>query len=79
LSALALNVIVGAQEVPGFRQTGSTTVVDRDDQLRLTLNPEQFGAAGTASGENGDDCEAINLAIRNAALCSGLNTPKVYI
>jgi hypothetical protein len=73
----AFNVFIDAQQVPGLRQTGSTTVVDRDDQLRLTLNPEQFGAAGTGSGENGDDCEAINLAIRNAALGSGLNTPKV--
>jgi hypothetical protein len=73
----AFSVFVDAQQVPGFRQTGSTTVVDRDDQLRLTLNPEQFGAAGTGSGENGDDCEAINLAIGNAALGSGLNTPKV--
>jgi hypothetical protein len=61
----------------GFQQNGSITVVYPDDQLRLWLNPEQFGAAGTGSGENGDDCEAINLAIRNAALGSGLNTPKV--
>jgi hypothetical protein len=74
---LVLNVFAAAQEVPSFHQTGSATIVNRDDQLRLTLNPEQFGAAGTGSGENGDDCEAINLAIRNAALGSGLNTPKV--
>ena len=77
LLLLVLNTFVHAQEVPGFRQTGSATLLDRDDQLRLTLNPEQFGAAGTGSGENGDDCEAINLAIQYAALGSGLNTPKV--
>ncbi|MCU1321252.1 MAG: hypothetical protein JWM43_901 [Acidobacteriaceae bacterium] len=62
---------------PGLVQRGSTTAVDRDDQLRLTLNPEQFGAAGNGSGENGDDCAAINRAIQNAALGSGMNTPKV--
>jgi hypothetical protein len=63
--------------LPGFTQKGSTTVLDRDDQLRLSLNPEQFGAAGTGSGENGDDCAAINLAIQYAAQGAGLNTPKV--
>jgi hypothetical protein len=72
-----LNVFIDAQEVTGLRQACSTTIVNRYDQLRLTLNPEQFGAAGTGSGEDGDDCEAINLAIRNAALGSGQNTPKI--
>src|ERR1700759_5012378 len=59
--------------LPGFTQKGSTTVLDRDDQLRLSLNPEQFGAAGTGSGENVDDCAAINLAIQDAAQGAGLN------
>jgi hypothetical protein len=61
----------------GFEQTGSTAIVDRDDQLRLNLNPEQFGASGSGSAEYGDDCAAINRAIQHAALGSGLNTPKV--
>jgi hypothetical protein len=78
LSAMGQGTQMGSvPSSPGLVQRGSTKVVDRDDQLRLTLNPEQFGAAGTGSGENGDDCAAINRAIQHAALGSGLNTPKI--
>jgi hypothetical protein len=73
--AYSRTVPSSGQEV--FWQNGSAIPVSRDDQLRLTLNPEQFGAAGNGSGENGDDCQAINQAIRYAALGSGENTPKV--